>query len=83
MCREMKPAAILMDIKMPVMDGLEATRQIRTFDVSVPVIAVTAFAYDRDRQRALAAGADEYLSKPLKGEQLRQMLRGLLSDKSE
>lgn len=83
MCREMKPAAVLMDIKMPVMDGLEAMRQIRTFDASLPVIAVTAFAYDRDRQRALEAGADEYLSKPLKGEQLRQALRSLLADRPE
>ncbi len=80
MCRELKPAAILMDVKMPGMDGLEATRQIRTFDPSVPIIAVTAFAYDRDRQKALDAGANEYLSKPLNGEQLRQTLRELLPD---
>ncbi|MFQ7503397.1 MAG: response regulator [Alistipes finegoldii] len=71
-CREMKPAAILMDIKMPVMDGLEATRRIRAFDPVVPIVAVTAFAYDRDRQKALDAGASEYLSKPLNGERLRQ-----------
>ncbi len=66
-CREMKPAAILMDIKMPVMDGLEATRRIRAFDPVVPIVAVTAFAYDRDRQKALAAGANEYVAKPLSG----------------
>lgn len=78
MCRELKPAAILMDVKMPGMDGLEATRQIRTFDPAVPIIAVTAFAYDRDRQKALDAGANEYLSKPLNGERLRQTLRELL-----
>ena len=79
-CRELKPAAILMDVKMPGMDGLEATRQIRTFDPSVPIVAVTAFAYDRDRQKALDAGASEYLSKPLNGERLRQTLRELLSE---
>lgn len=78
LCREFKPAAILMDIKMPGMDGLEATRQIRTFDPSVPIIAVTAFAYDRDRQKALEAGANDYLSKPLNGERLRQKLRELI-----
>ena len=80
MCRELKPAAILMDVKMPGMDGLEATRRIRAFDPSVPIVAVTAFAYDRDRQKALDAGASEYLSKPLNGERLRQTLRELLSE---
>ena len=79
-CRELKPAAILMDVKMPGMDGLEATRHIRAFDPSVPIVAVTAFAYDRDRQKALDAGASEYLSKPLNGERLRQTLRELLSE---
>ena len=76
-CRELKPAAILMDVKMP---GIEATRRIRAFDPSVPIVAVTAFAYDRDRQKALDAGASEYLSKPLNGERLRQTLRELLSE---
>ena len=79
-CRELKPAAILMDVKMPGMDGLEATRRIRAFDPSVPIVAVTAFAYDRDRQKALDAGASEYLSKPLNGERLRQTLRELRSE---
>ena len=79
-CRELKPAAILMDVKMPGRDGLEATRRIRAFDPSVPIVAVTAFAYDRDRQKALDAGASEYLSKPLNGERLRQTLRELLSE---
>ena len=59
-CREMNPAAILMDIKMPVMDGFEATRQIRRFDPAVPIVAVTAFAYDRARQKALAAERGAY-----------------------
>ena len=78
-CREMKPAAILMDIKMPVMDGLEATRRIRAFDPVVPIVAVTAFAYDRDRQKALAAGANEYVAKPLSGEHIRRVLGTLLA----
>lgn len=79
LCRELKPVAVLMDIKMPVMDGLEATRRIREFNAEVPIIAVTAFAYDRDRQKALDAGADEYLAKPLTGDVLRQTLHRLLS----
>ena len=77
---DLRPGCILLDVKMPGMDGLEATRRIRAFDPSVPIVAVTAFAYDRDRQKALDAGASEYLSKPLNGERLRQTLRELLSE---
>ena len=79
-CREMNPAAILMDIKMPVMDGFEAMRRIRAFDPAVPIVAVTAFAYDRDRQKALAAGANEYVAKPLSGEHIRRVLGTLLAE---
>ena len=78
--REKMPQCVVMDVRMPGMDGLEATRRIRAFDPSVPIVAVTAFAYDRDRQKALDAGASEYLSKPLNGERLRQTLRELLSE---
>ena len=78
-CREMNPAAILMDIKMPVMDGFEAMRRIRAFDPAVPIVAVTAFAYDRDRQKAFAAGANEYVAKPLSGEHIRRVLGTLLA----
>ena len=76
---EKRPDAVLMDIQMPGMDGLEATRQIRLRNTSVPVIAVTAFAYDQDRQRALDAGCTDYLAKPLTGDKLLQKLRRLLS----
>ena len=70
---------VFMDIQMPVMDGLEATRRIRAFDPVVPIVAVTAFAYDRDRQKALAAGANEYVAKPLSGEHIRRVLGTLLA----
>ncbi|HAH59074.1 MAG TPA: two-component system response regulator, partial [Bacteroidales bacterium] len=53
------------DIKMPVMDGYEATRIIKSFRPDLPIIAVTAFAFSEDRDKALAAGCDEYISKPL------------------
>jgi CheY-like chemotaxis protein len=61
---------ILMDIKMPVMDGIEATRQIKIMKPEIPVIAVTAYAYDTDKKRLLESGFDEYLPKPLKRESL-------------
>jgi len=65
---------ILMDIKMPVMDGIEATRQIRIMKPEIPVIAVTAYAYDSDRKRLLESGFDEYIPKPLKKDSLLKMI---------
>jgi PAS domain S-box-containing protein len=56
---------ILMDIKMPQMDGFEATRQIKMIDKTVQVIAITAYAMSGDEERIMAAGCDGYLSKPL------------------
>lgn len=79
LCAEIHPDAILMDIWMPEMDGLEATRQIRRTNPDLPILAVTAFAYDRDRQRAFDAGCDDYLTKPLVGNVLRQRLRTLIN----
>ena len=75
MCRECAPDAVLMDMKMPVMDGLEATRQIREAGSSVPIIAVTAYAYDSDRAKALDVGCDDYIAKPLTGDVLKKKLR--------
>jgi PAS domain S-box-containing protein len=56
---------ILMDIKMPEIDGLEATRQIKLIKKDVPVIAITAYAMSGDEERVLAAGCNGYLSKPI------------------
>ncbi|MCK6538971.1 MAG: PAS domain S-box protein [Anaerolineales bacterium] len=72
--RKVRPDLILMDIQMPDMDGLEATRQLRTeggFE-RTPIIALTALAMPGDRDRALAAGMDEYISKPIN---LKSMLK--------
>ncbi len=59
------PALILMDIKMPVMDGHEASRIIKNQFPSIPIIAVTAFGMTGDEQKALDAGCDDYVSKPV------------------
>lgn len=76
-----QPDLILMDVQMPIIDGLEATRQIRQIPdlVNVPIIALTALAMTGDRERCLAAGATEYLSKPVKLKQLAQTIHQILA----
>lgn len=61
---------ILMDMKMPVMGGLEATRRIREFNAKVPIIALTANAFDSDKSSAIEAGCNAFLAKPLSKKQL-------------
>ena len=77
------PALILMDIQMPVMDGLEAMRNIRTtsIPVNLPIIALTALAMDNDCERCLEAGADRYVSKPVTLRKLVLMIEELLTPK--
>ena len=72
---------ILMDCQMPVMDGFEASRQIRALDQQQPVIvAVTANALVGEREKCLQAGMDDYLSKPFQAEQLVSVVRKWLVD---
>ncbi|APG45523.1 hybrid sensor histidine kinase/response regulator [Phaeobacter porticola] len=70
------PDLILMDMSMPVMNGLDATRNIRDMDIRQPVIAaLTANAFDSDREACLAAGMDDFLSKPVNRDDLLMVLR--------
>lgn len=70
-CREHPEISlVLMDIKMPVMDGVEATRLIREFRPELPIIATTAYAQTGDEQRFLSAGFDGYLPKPISKDEL-------------
>ena len=66
---------VLMDMKMPVMDGRTATSEIRKFNAEIPIIALTAHAFDADRVAALKAGCDDYLVKPINGAKLMQTLK--------
>ena len=66
---------VLMDMKMPVMDGRAATSEIRKFNTEIPIIALTAHAFDADRVAALKAGCDDYLVKPINGAKLMQTLK--------
>ena len=67
-------ALVIMDLKMPVLDGLEATRQIKAAMPDLPVIALTANAFDSDRQAAFEAGCDNFMSKPVSAETCLKMI---------
>ena len=71
---ECNPDIILMDIGMPVVDGYQATDAIRQLSSDIPIVAVTAFAYDEDRRKVMSRGFNGYLSKPLNKDELLKML---------
>lgn len=71
---------VLMDMKMPVMDGYEATSQIKKLAPSLPVIAQTAYALSSDRLRAIEAGCDNYITKPISSQNLIRIMSRYLTD---
>lgn len=80
--RERSPDLILMDIKMPIMDGLQATKAIRELSNEVPIIAQTANAFESDNKMALEAGCNAVLTKPIKIDTLKKSVANWLSIKS-
>ncbi len=80
-----KPDLILMDLSLPVTDGLEATRQIKASPETrhIPIIALSSFAMGDVREKALAAGCDDYCSKPVDFQFLRARIEELLTKESE
>ncbi|MEW2915280.1 PAS domain S-box protein [Leisingera sp. JC11] len=83
MCKELQPDIILMDMSMPVLDGIGATREIRSLAIRQPVIvALTANAFASDQQACLDAGMDHFLAKPVKKALLLHTLAALLAETS-
>ena len=70
---------ICLDVMMPVMDGYEATAEIRKVSASVPIIAVTAYAFAQDEQRIINSGFDAYTAKPINGKILKDKISTLLT----
>jgi CheY-like chemotaxis protein len=75
-----RPDLIIMDVEMPELDGLEATRRIRRLEnfAEVPIVAVSAYGADQYREHALAAGCNEYVSTPFEPEELERLIRSLI-----
>ena len=75
---ELHPSLILMDIQMPEMNGLDATRIIRELDSNIPIIALTAFAFNSDRIEFMEAGGSDYVVKPIDPMQLKEKVKAIL-----
>ena len=70
MCEEEHPALVLMDIRMPDMNGLDATRIIKEVNSDIPIVALSAYAFEENIREAREAGCDEFLAKPFRVEDL-------------
>ncbi len=76
--KDPKFGLILMDIKLPLKSGLDATKEIKAFRPDIPIIAQTAFALSGDEEKALNAGCDDYITKPLNRKQLIEMIKNYM-----
>jgi CheY-like chemotaxis protein len=78
--QELKPDLIIMDVEMPELDGLSATRQIRALkdSAALPIIAVSAYGADQFREPALSAGCNEYVSTPFEPDELEKLIHSLI-----
>lgn len=76
---EVKPDLVLMDMKMPNLDGVDATKIIRELSPETPIIALTAFAYEHDRSKTIEAGCNDFLTKPFLQEELKNIIVKWLS----
>ena len=72
---------ILMDLKMPIMNGFEASKSIREFKPDLPIIAQTAYTTKEDKEKALSAGCDDFISKPISEETLNEIMNKYLITK--
>ena len=71
---------ILMDLKMPILSGIEATKQIREFNSNIPIIAQTAFIHNNEKDLCLMAGCNDYITKPTKSYVLMDIINKYLTN---
>jgi CheY-like chemotaxis protein len=82
LCAELHPQAVVMDIEMPVLDGVEATRALRSSSPALPIVAVSGYDYEERVLEIRAAGADDYVRKARVPEDLTEVLAALLARRS-
>jgi len=79
MFQDSEPDLVLMDIKMPILNGIEAAKLIRSISPKMPIVALSAYAFDQDRNAAMQAGCNEFLAKPFDKSQLMEILATYLT----
>ena len=79
MAEKYRPDLIICDLKMPVMDGFEATRRIRTLSKTIPIIALTAFAFEREKEIAKQCEFTDYVVKPIDIKELKKLIVKVLA----
>ena len=82
-CKKNSFDLILMDISMPIMNGFDATKAIRKFNENIPIICLSANVFSNDREKAIYAGMNDFIEKPIKKEKLIHYLNKYLSKKEK